>query len=102
MRTSARSRVRSRANTLGLVDGPLLPVRREGVAVPSDAPLHPEVLRRLDPDQHGDEVGEAGRSAADALDDQQRRGIHHYPLGELSGHPVVAAVGARLVLGEGS
>ena len=37
----------------------------------------------------------------DALDDQQRSRIHHDPLGELPGHPVVAPVGARPVLGEG-
>ena len=66
------------------------------VAVPGDASLHPKRLRRLDPDQDGDEVGEAGRTAADAFDDQQRAGIHHDPLGEVPGDPVVAAVVADL------
>ena len=47
---------------LGLVDGPLLPVRRERVAVAGEAPLHPLVVRRLDPDQHGD----AGRRSGTA------------------------------------
>ena len=97
-----RARASARGRTPRLVDGPLLPARRECVPVPSDAPLHPQVLRCLDPDQQGDEVGEAGRPAAHALDDQQGCGIDHDLLGELPGHPVVAAVGARPLLGKWS
>ena len=102
MRTSARSRVRSRANTSASSTAHCSQCGAK--ASPSRAMPRSirRCVRRLDPDQHRDEVGEAGRSAADALDDQQRSGIHHDPLGELSGHPVVAAVGARPVLGEGS
>ena len=58
----------------GLVPGPLLPVRREGVAVASEATPHPEVVRRLDPDQDRDQGSEPGRTAADALEHEQRPG----------------------------
>ena len=78
-----------------LVCGPLLPERREGVAVALDAATHPQVVRRLHPGQHRLQGSEPGGAAAHALEHQQRHRLHDHGLGELAGHPVVAAVAAR-------